>query len=214
MPFIAAIKFKLMPVKILLISALELAINRFIKLDEEAPILLAPLCNKVIAIHIQPFDSVLYLCPGPDTIQVIDQYFEEPDATMSGTPAALSLMGMSSKPMRSIFSGQVRVEGDLEVAGKFQQLFDKLEIDPEEQLSHITGDLIAHKIGRFFYHGKSWTEQSINTFQLNLSEFLQEETRDLPAQPEMDIFLAQVDSLRSDYDRLQARISRLESMLQ
>ncbi len=53
---------------------------------------------------------------------------------------------------------------------------------------------------------QNWTEETIETFKLNCKEFLQEETRDLPAGPEADIFYQQVDQLRSDFDRLSARI--------
>jgi ubiquinone biosynthesis accessory factor UbiJ len=48
---------------------------------------------------------------------------------------------------------------------------------------------------------------------LNSSEFLQEETRDLPAKPEAELFYRHVDTLRMDYDRLAARIARLQSQL-
>ncbi|MGZ8241056.1 MAG: ubiquinone biosynthesis accessory factor UbiJ, partial [Methylobacter sp.] len=72
------------------------------------------------------------------------------------------------------------------------------------------GDIIAHQIGQFFRAGQNWAKDSIETFRLNTSEFLQEETRDLPAGPEMDIFYRQVDELRTRFDRLQSRIERLE----
>jgi ubiquinone biosynthesis protein UbiJ len=120
-------------------------------------------------------------------------------------------MGLSSTPMRSIFSGEVQIEGDTQVAHKFQQLFEKLDIDLEEKLSHFTGDVIAHKIGNIFRSGQNWTEESINTFKLNSKEFLQEETRDLPAAPEADQFYQLVDQLRSDYDRLLARIKKIQA---
>jgi len=32
-------------------------------------------------------------------------------------------MGLSSKPMRSIFSGEVKIEGDMQTGRKFQELF-------------------------------------------------------------------------------------------
>ncbi|MFZ2311020.1 MAG: sterol-binding protein, partial [Methylobacter sp.] len=60
---------------------------------------------------------------------------------------------------------------------------------------------------------QSWGKDSIETFRLNAAEFLQEETRDLPAGPEADIFYAQVDQLRTDFDRLQNRIDRLKNTL-
>jgi ubiquinone biosynthesis protein UbiJ len=42
---------------------------------------------------------------------------------------------------------------------------------------------------------------------------LQEETRDLPAVPEAELFYAEVDELRTDFDRLQSRIERLEKTM-
>ncbi|MGZ5017656.1 MAG: ubiquinone biosynthesis accessory factor UbiJ, partial [Methylobacter sp.] len=57
-------------------------------------------------------------------------------------------------------------------------------------------------------------KDSVETFRLNAKEFLQEETRDLPSAPEVDIFYAQVDELRTDFDRLQSRIERLGNTLQ
>ena len=195
-----------MIIKPLLISVLETALNKFLSLDEDASLFITPLAGKVIAIKILPFNETLYLCPTTNKIQLLEHYTQEVDTTISGTLSALGLMGLSSTPMRSIFSGEVKIEGDTQVADKFQQLFKKLDIDLEEQLSQFTGDIVAHKIGNLFRSSQNWTEETIETFKLNCKEFLQEETRDLPAGPEADIFYQQVDQLRSDFDRLSARI--------
>jgi ubiquinone biosynthesis protein UbiJ len=132
---------------------------------------------------------------------------------LTGSVFALGLMGLSSKPMRSIFSGEVVIEGDMQTGRKFQELFAKLDINLEQQLARYTGDNLAHNISRFFRSGQDWSKESIETFRLNAKEFLQEETRDLPAVPEMDIFYRQIDELRTDFDRLQSRIERLENKL-
>lgn len=199
-----------MIIKPLLISSLELALNQYLSLDEDVSLFLTPIAGKVIAINIQPFNETIYLCPTADKIQVLENYLADVDATISGTLSALGLMGLSSTPMRSIFSGEVKIEGDTQIAHKFQQLFDKLDIDLEEKLSQFTGDIVAHKIGNFFRSGQKWTAESIETFKLNSKEFLQEETRDLPAGPEADILYNQIDEIRSDFDRLSARIEQLK----
>ncbi|MGZ8191953.1 MAG: ubiquinone biosynthesis accessory factor UbiJ [Methylobacter sp.] len=199
-----------MILKPLLMSALETALNKYLSLDEDSSFFLAPLAGKVIAVTIQPFDETVYLCPTPESIQLLDNIPDQPDTHLIGSVFALGLMGLSSKPMRSIFSGEVKIEGDMTTGRRFQELFAKLDIDLEEKLSHYTGDIIAHQIGQFFRAGQNWAKDSIETFRLNTSEFLQEETRDLPAGPEMDIFYRQVDELRTRFDRLQSRIERLE----
>ncbi len=203
-----------MIIKPLLMNALETAINSYIALDDNSRYLLAPLAGKVIAITVQPFNETIYLCPANDAIQCLDvSPAEQPDTHITGSPLALGLMGVSSKPMRSIFSGEVKIEGDTHTARKFQDLFAKLDINLEAKLAHYTGDSIAHSIGQFFRTGQNWSKDSIETFRLNIAEFLQEETRDLPAGPEIDIFYRQVDELRTDFDRLHSRIERLENVL-
>jgi ubiquinone biosynthesis protein UbiJ len=202
-----------MAFKPFLAAALESALNRYLKLDMDAGELLAPLAGKVIALTVEPFGETVYLCPTESAIQVLDAYPEPPDTRISGSLSALGMMGISSRPMRAVFSGEVKIEGDVATGRKFQALFDRLNIDLEEQLSRFTGDVIAHQIGNFFRTGTRWTRESIRTFELNLSEFLQEETRDLPAAPEAEIFYRRVDELRTDFDRLNSRVERLEAAL-
>ena len=49
-----------------------------------------------------------------------------------------------------------------------------------------------------FNAGKSWHEETLRTLQLNAVEFLQEETRDLPASAEAEMFYQQVAQLERD----------------
>ena len=44
----------------------------------------------------------------------------------------------------------------------------------------------------------------------NIREYLQEESRDAPSRYEVDRFTANVNALRDDVDRLEARIDRLQ----
>jgi len=197
----------------LLLSALETALNKYLAMDQNSGVFLAPLVSKVIAVTITPFNETIYLCPSSDSIQLLDYSPEPPDTQLTGSVFALGLMGLSSKPMRAVFSGEVKIEGDMNTGRKFQELFAKLDINLEQQLARYTGDTVAHNISRFFRAGQDWSKESVETFRLNASEFLQEETRDLPAGPEVDIFYAQVDELRMDFDRLKSRVERLAKAL-
>jgi ubiquinone biosynthesis protein UbiJ len=203
-----------MPIKPLLIAALETTLNRYLALDNNKEDLLIPLKGKIIALTIQPFNETLYLCPTGDTIQIIDQTVTPPDTTISGSIWALGLMGISAKPMRSVFSGEIKIEGDVQTSKLFQELFKKLDIDLEGLLAQYAGKELASGISQFFRSGQEWGKETIETFKLNAAEFLQEETRELPAKPEIDIFFQEVDDLRTAHDRLESRIERLEKRLQ
>ena len=200
--------------KPMLTSALETALSQYLALDEDVGLFLSPLVGKVIAITIESFGFTLYLCPTATHIQVLEQYHGEPDTTITGSLWALGLMGVSSKPMHSVFSGEVKITGDTRTGRKFQTLFEQLDIDLEEKLSHFTGDILAHKIGQFFRAGQSWGKVTLETLKLNITEFVQDETRDLPVGPELDIFYRQVDETRSDFDRLKIRVERLKNNLE
>lgn len=203
-----------MIIKPILTGVLETALNQYLALDEDVGAFLRPLAGKVIAVTIEPFNETLYLCPTESKIQLLESYQGEVDTTISGSLTALGLMGLNASSMRSVFSGDVRIEGDTETGRKFQRLFEQLDIDLEEKLSHVTGDILAHKIGNLFRSGRDWSKQSLETFRLNLEEFLQEETREVPAKTEADMLFRQVDDLRSDFDRLEARVNRLQTRLQ
>ncbi|MSS76655.1 MAG: sterol-binding protein, partial [Methyloglobulus sp.] len=103
-----------MPIKPLLITTLETALNRYLALGNNKEDLLTPLKGKIIALTMQPFNETLYLCPTSDSIQIIDQTTGQPDTTISGSVWALGLMGISAKPMRSVFSGDIKIEGDIQ----------------------------------------------------------------------------------------------------
>ncbi|MBT3813541.1 MAG: sterol-binding protein [Gammaproteobacteria bacterium] len=202
-----------MTIKPLIIGAFETSLNKYLSLDGDVAVFLQPLQGKIIAVTITPFNETLYLCPNSTNIQIIDHYQGNIDTTISGSLTALGLMGLSSTPARSFFSGEVSITGDLSVGHQFQSLFEKLDIDLEEQVSHVTGDIVAHKVGLFFRNAIRWHQDNLQTAQLNIKEFLQDETQDLPPAPEVNILIQQADQLKEDYERLNARFKRLDAKL-
>jgi ubiquinone biosynthesis protein UbiJ len=55
-----------------------------------------------------------------------------------------------------------------------------------------------------------WGRRSGAIMAANVREFLQEESRDLPSRYEMDRFERDVQTLRDDVERTEARLRRLE----
>jgi len=56
-------------------------------------------------------------------------------------------------------------------------------------------------------------EQSRETLERDLTEYLKTETAILPDQDDVNGFIEAVDRLRTDVDRLEARLKRLERQL-
>jgi ubiquinone biosynthesis protein UbiJ len=199
----------LIQIRPLLIGALETGLNAYLGLDEQLEQLLAPMAGKVLAIHITPFNETLYLCPTQDRIQFLENYTGEVDTRLSGSLSALGLMGLSATPMRSLFKGEVRIEGDTLLAQKLQRMFEKLDINLETKLARYSSDDFAQRVSHLFRTSRDWTQSTLTSFRLNLEEFLQEETRDLPAKAEAELVFQEIDAARTDLDRLNARVERL-----
>ncbi|WP_446809908.1 ubiquinone biosynthesis accessory factor UbiJ [Methylomonas sp. 2BW1-5-20] len=198
-------------IKPLFIATLEGALNRYLALDDHIEQYLTPMVGKVIALHVTSLNSSIYLCPSEQGMQILESYPGAADATLSGSLSALGLMGLSATPMRSLFKGEVRIEGDTQLARRLQRLFEKLDINLESKIARYTGDAFAQRLAKLFRGSRDWTQHTLTTFRLNLEEFLQEETRELPAKSEAELFFREIDTCRSDCDRLSARLDRLEA---
>jgi len=129
---------------------------------------------------------------------------------LSGTPLSfLRLAG--TQPEAALRAGVVHIEGDAEVAWAFSDLFKHARPDLEEELSRLVGDVAAHQIGNAARSVFDFGRRASNTFAQNLTEYLQEESRDVPSRTEADEFIVGVDRLRDDVERLEARVRLLET---
>ncbi len=108
----------------------------------------------------------------------------------------------------------MEIRGDTDTGQAFQDILSEVDLDWEEPLSRLTGDVIAHQAGKLVHEGRQFIRQACGTLEQDLSEYLQEEARLLPARIEVHYFLDEVDRLRSDTDRLTARVARLLKITQ
>lgn len=196
-----------------LLNALEDGVNRLLRMDPDAELYLLPLVGKIIAIRIKYLEWTIYCCPHANGIQFLERFDGNPDTVIIGSPSALALMGLSDSPWSFLAKGEVVIEGDANTGKELQTFIARLDHDPEEFLSHYTGDVIAHQVGNFVRSGRKWSQALVKTLELDITEFFQHETRDLLTRSETDHFFEEVDNLRASHDRLEARIQRLQATL-
>ena len=192
----------------LLAAALESAFDLYLKQDPDALQRCAALQDKVIAINLTGTDFTLYFLPDAEGIKVMTHYEGQPDTLLRGTPAGFARLALEARE-DALFHGAVEISGDTETGQAFQDLLTGVDWDWEEQLSKLTGDPVAHQVGELVRKGQKWLAESSEALQQDLSEYLQEEARLLPTRVELNAFYDEVDQLRSDTDRLAARVERL-----
>ena len=191
-----------------LAAAMETALDLYLKQDPQARQRCATMEGKVIGLDITGLGLSLYFLPGNEGIQVLGYYEGEVDTQLSGSLVGFARLALESRE-DALFKGAVDIKGDTETGQQFQDILANADWDWEEQLSHITGDVFAHQTGNLVRKSGQFINNSLATLEQDTSEYLQEEARLVPTQAEVAYFLEDVDLLRSDTDRLSARVERL-----
>ncbi len=191
------------------LKPLQIAINRYLELDPEAPKQLAMMQDKVVLLHFQPWDIQLFVMLTGDGIDLLDGMDGEADTTISGSPLSLAMMNVHESSTSSLFAGDVTIEGDLELGNKFQAFIKNVEVDWEEPLSQLTGDVVANQVGQLAQNVSSWLQDVSKTNAMNLAEFAREEKNFLPSTFEIERFKKGVDEICFATDIAEAKIQRL-----
>ncbi len=191
---------------------LESVINRYLALDPETLEKLATLSGKVIKLELIGIDKTLYMLPNETGMQVMTKCDEAADTVLRGTPMSLFKMGMVSNVASLLLTGEVEISGDTKLGHQFKNIFSSMDIDWSEPLANIMGDGLAYQVSQSGKQFGSWGKDTIKSVATSFSEYLQEESRDVVTETELDMFYKQVDQLRDNVDRLQARVTSIANL--
>ena len=106
--------------------------------------------------------------------------------------------------------GTARVSGAADFADALGFVLRNLEWAAEEDLSRVFGDIIAHRLVAFGKAFTAWQADAARRLADNAAEYLQHENPQLAPRAGIESFVAAVDRLREDADRLEKRIGKLE----
>jgi len=200
-----------MQLPIALLAIIESSLNAYLRLDGEAFSKVGSLQDKVILLHVNGLDVDLYSLISSDDIQVLGEYADTPDATISGSLASLISLSRSEDSASAMLESDVEISGDMRAAEGFSRLLSEASIDWEELLSKVIGDIPAYQIGSNVRKGNEWAAETTEAMKLNVSEYLSEESRMVPAKAEISMYMEAVDDLRMSVDRVEVRIKLLEA---
>ena len=191
------------------LAVVEQALNRYIELDPEGAAAFDALEGRIIGIELRGFGTRVTIIPSAGRLQLFGGYDAEPDCLIRGTPLGLARMGMAERKETQVMKGEVEIVGDTGLAQAFNRALAGLDVDWEEQLARAIGDPFAHQVGTQVRAAARWGQRTSETLTLDLQEYLQEEARLVPTRYEIEAFLSQIDILRDDIERAEARIERL-----
>lgn len=198
------------PAATLFANTLSLVINQALQLSPHSLAQLDELSGKSIAIELQGMMMNFVVLPDVTGLKILANDTRECDVTISAPP--FTLMRLTLQEEVNLNSEEdVIINGKIGIAQHLFNVLRNLDIDWEEHVARVLGDIPAHQFGQWLRQVKTYNQERAETFQANLSEYLQEEARYFPVPDEMADFVEQVDTTRDDVERLALRIQRLEA---
>jgi ubiquinone biosynthesis protein UbiJ len=187
-------------------------LNRNVAASTPARALLESLRGRSVALEVGA-------APGPALVRLrlaagdaglaLTRDDEPADAAVSGTPGAL-LGLLAGRAQGAAHAAGVAVAGDAEVAQGFERLVRHARPDLEEELARHVGDLPAHFAARALRGAFGFAARARDSLARSLGEYLTEERRELVPRAELEALLGDVDRVREDVDRAEARLALLE----
>lgn len=191
------------------LDLIQAAGNRVLKLDPETLRRLGELQGKVVQIELTGPDLNLYLIPGEHGIEILRQWQGEVALKLRGSPLTFTRLLSTGSDPTMFANGEVDAEGDIAVGQRLSHILRQADVDLEEVVSRLVGDIPAHQLGNFVRDAAAWTRHARAKFTRDAAEYLQEEIRQLAPRARVDALLSDIDTLRSDVERLQQRVVRL-----
>ena len=187
---------------------IESELNRCIGESTAARELLARLQGTSFAVHVEGLGVTGVLHADGERLR-LDSDATDATAMLSATPFDLIRL-LRADGVSGVKRTRAALSGDLDVAERYARMLKLARPDLEEEVAKWVGDVPAHALGLVVRGVGAWLARAGGALRMNTAEFLQEESRALPAPLEAQGFYSDVERLRDDVERLAARLTRLE----
>jgi ubiquinone biosynthesis accessory factor UbiJ len=190
------------------LSFIESELNRCIGESTAARELLARLQGTSFAVHVEGLGVTGVLHADGERLR-LDSDAAGATATLSATPFDL-LRLLRADGVSGVKRTRAALSGDLDVVERYARMLKLARPDLEEEVAKWLGDVPAHALGEAVRGLGAWLDRAGAALRMNTAEYLQEESRAIPAPLEAQAFYADVERLRDDVERLEARLARVE----
>ena len=192
-----------------LLASVELGINRVLRLDSTALARLAHLSGKVIEVDCNSPAVQLFILPSDEGLMLAAHWESPADCTLRAPASSLLRLALSKDKTAVLHSPEVELDGNSAVLLDLAAVLQDLELDWEYELSHWLGPVATQLLGGHLRSRSRWYRQGLESLSQNLGEYLSEESRALVGEREAQARFAELDRLKLDLERLEARFERL-----
>ena len=204
------------------LNVIQVLVNNALKLDPLSQPRLQALAGKSLRIEChEPSLDIIIKVENQSILFITSESFlqsEDADSKkischLSGDLSAYSKLLSAEDKAAALINSDLRLQGDSSLLIELDNILSHVELDWEYHLAKLIGDMPAHFIGQKSRQSWQFLRATQPVFMRHLQEYVLEEAQLCPNKIEMEEFIASVQSVSEDADRLQARIQRLQKQL-
>jgi len=199
-----------MPFKPMVAAGIERALNTFLYRESALISARQRLYGKVLRVVLQEFSSPFVLVFSEQQIDVLSEWEGEADCSVITQLRVLPKLRDRQQLTALIRSGELEVQGDIQVVQNLVALADLADFDPAEVLAPWTGDIAAEGISKFLRGGARILRHGVQRQQRYVAEVLTEEWRVAPGALEVAWFAEETAAVERATEALAQRLDKLE----
>lgn len=199
-----------MPFKPMVAAGIERVLNTFLYRESALASARQRLYGKVLRVVLQEFSSPFVLVFSEQQIDVLSEWEGEADCSVITQLRVLPKLRDRQQLTALIRSGELEVQGDIQVVQNLVALADLAEFDPAEVLAPWTGDIAAEGISKFLRGGARLLRHGMQRQQRYVAEVLTEEWRVAPGALEVAWFSEETAAVERATEALAQRLDKLE----
>lgn len=195
-----------------LLSIAEPMLNHVLQYDSDASNKLKKLNNKSLSVELTDLSVNLTVKVFDNKVFVSGQS-ESADCVIKTSLDGLQKLSDAAQITAMIRQGQLDLEGDLHVAQGFSGLLMDNDIDWQEWLSEYLGDAMTFKLSQAIKNQRTYWVRKKRDLDYTAQSALVDELRVTPDRIEVERFVADVDQLNAQTERLTLEIQKLKAQL-
>ena len=202
-----------MPLNNLACAFIETSINKLQQLDSSATMKRKQLDNQIIGVTLQELNKPLYFVISNQQIDILSQFEGICDCFIRVSLTAIPDLKNNNQVTKLIKTGQLDVEGDIQIAQQFALLLTEMEIDWEEHLSQKVGDVIAHKFCYFVKALHKEHKKQFSVLEKHTANLMTHELNIAPGPLEVAHFCDQIEDIEKASNQIHKNIQALANKL-
>ena len=199
-----------MPFKPLVTAGIETALNTFLWRDKALKPARQRLLGKVLRVELKELSTPVVLVFSERQVDVLGTWEGDADCTVITRLSVLPQLRNRQQLTALIRSGDLEVQGDLQVVQNTVTLCDLAEFDPAELLAPYTGDVVAEGFSKVFRGGARFLLHGAQRQQRYVAEAITEEWRLAPGPLELAWFAEETAAVERTLAALEKRLETLE----